>query len=129
VGFNLSTHDFVRVFNYISPENAIEATRSAQSIRCQDSVEKTRSLHEQSVLTLLMEPQDPTPLLDLIQITVCPRKKTISIRDFGIGMTNEKLEHAVTIGWPKSNSSEQCTEKVSMLAICIITLLPAHTLL
>jgi hypothetical protein len=103
--------------DYISSENAIEATRSSQNIRLLDSAESTQPLQGQSLLTLLMEPEDSAsnPLQDSIQIIVCPRKKTISVRDFGIGMTKEGLEHAVTIGWPKTNdlSSGQCTNKAS----------------
>jgi HSP90 family molecular chaperone len=75
------------------------------------------------LLTLLMEPQGSasTPLQDSIKIDISPRNKTISIRDFGIGMTKEGLEHAVTIGWPKTNdlSGGQCTKKAR---ICIVKL-------
>jgi hypothetical protein len=107
--------------DYFSTENAIEATRSSQSIRCLHSVENSQPLQEQSLLTLLMEQHGSasTLLQDSIQIVVCPRTKTVSIRDFGIGMTKEGLENAVTIGWPKTNdlSGGHCTKKAST---CII---------
>ena len=111
------------VFDYFASENAIEATRSSQNIRCLDSMESSQPYQDQSLLTLLMEPQGSasTSLQDTIKIVVCPKSKTISIRDFGIGMLKEGLENAVTIGWPKTNdlSGGQCTKKAST-SICMI---------
>ena len=68
-----------------------------------------------------MEPNGSgsTHQYDQIEITVCPKKKLISIRDFGIGMDKEGLEHAVTIGWPKTSdlSGGHTTKRVSSFSI------------